>query len=426
MRLINEITVIIKKKSFPSFIDELYKRECDLLELQHIEESGDGFLYTLRIACDNLKRFEEFITIISSAGDKYKFISVKNVIEESIVGGLLSVSGRMPVENITDYNTSVLGAADLMLEKIKGENGKRYTSIARNVCLVAGVRSTDEAARVQFLHKYVVAERDAVILNRFSGLNGCPLAVHFEHPEDVIQVLKKIEQNYSAIRVTSIDEASIMLYDMLFSDLTVPVISLEHDDIPLLLLMLVIKIMMKYRIKAEETTVGLIGIDLSTVRLARVLDKIGFRRILGFDDSEKSMLALENQGGLATTAENIFSNADITILLKNNFDIEEYRKIRPGQFVISFLGDDEPDMEEISGKGVREFIKKSMSDLAALYPGILRGIIDANIRNINDAKLVEYAKKMVVLLSDSFELPHLFGDIHEKVYKIVAQEKIKQ
>ncbi len=425
MRLINEITVIIKKKSFPSFIDELYKRECDLLELQHIEDSGDGYLYTLRIACDNLKRFEEFITIISSAADKYKFISVKNIVEERIVGGLLSVSGKMPLENITDLNTSVLGAADLMLEKIKSEDGMRFTSVSRNVGLVAGIRSTDEAVRVHLLHEYVCAERDAVILNRFSGLNGCPLVVRFEHPEDVIQVLKKIEYNYSAIRVTRIDEASIMLYDMLFSDLTVPTVSLEHDDIPLFLLVLVIKIMMKYRVKAEETTVGFIGIDLSAVRLARVLDKIGFRRILGFDHSEKSMLALENQGGLATTAENIFGNADITILLKNNFDLEEYRKIRPGQFVISFLGAGEPDVEDISGKGVREFIKRDMSDLAALYPGLLRGIIDANVRNINDAKLVEYAKKLVVLLSDDFEYPHLFGDIHDRVYKIVANDKLK-
>ena len=425
MRLINEITVIIKKKSFPSFIDELYKRECDLLDLQHIEETGDGFLYTIRIACDNVKRFEEFITIINSAGDKYKFVSVKNVIEEHIVGGLLAVTGRMPIENITDFNTSVLGAADLMLEKIKSEDGKRYTSIARSVGMVAGIRSTDEAVREHLLHEYVDAERDAVILNRFSDLNGCPLAVRFEHPEDVLQVLKKIELNYSAVRITRIDEATIMLYDMLFSDLTVPVVSLEHDDIPLLLLVFIIKIMMKYRIKAEETTVGFIGIDLSSVRLTRVLDKIGFRRILGFDHSEKAMLALENQGGLATTAENIFGNADITILLKNNFDIEEYRKIRPGQFVISFMGDGGPDLEEISGKGVREFIQKSISDLAVLYPGILRGIIDAKIRNINDAKLVDYAKRMVVLLSDSFEFPHLFGDVHERVYKIITQDKSK-
>ncbi len=425
MRLINEITVIIKKKSFPSFVDELYKRECDLLELQHIEESDDGYLYSLRIACDSLKRFEEFITIISSAGDKYRFISVRNVIEERIVGGLLTVSGKMPVENVTDFNTSVLGAADLMQEKIKGEDGRRYTSIARNVGLISGIKATDEGVRVHLLHEYVGAERDAVIVNRFAGLNGFPLAVRFEHPEDVIQVLKKIEQNYSAIRVTRIDEASIMLYDMLFSDLTVPVISLEHDDIPLFLLVLIIKVMMKYRIKAEETTVGFIGIDLSAVRLARVLDKIGFRRILGFDNSEKTMLALENQGGLATTAENIFGNADITVLLKNNFTIEEYRKIRPGQLVISFMDGGEPDMEEISGKGVREFVCRNMADLAALFPGVLRGIIDGNIRSINDAKLVECAKKLVALMSDSFEFPHLFSDIHEKVYKIVSQDKSK-
>ncbi|MBP7734417.1 MAG: hypothetical protein KA369_00455 [Spirochaetes bacterium] len=425
MRLINEITVIIKKKSFPSFVDELYKRECDLLELQHIEESDDGYLYSLRIASDSLKRFEEFITIISSAGDKYRFISVRNVIEERIVGGLLSVSGKMPVENVTDFNTSVLGAADLMQEKIKGEDGRRYTSIVRNVGLISGIKATDEGSRVHLLHEFVGAERDAVIINRFAGLNGFPLAVRFEHPEDVIQVLKKIEQNYSALRVTRIDEASIMLYDMLFSDITVPVISLEHDDIPLFLLALIIKVMMKYRIKAEETTVGFIGIDLSAVRLARVLDKIGFRRILGFDNSEKAMLALENQGGLATTAENIFGNADVTVLLKNNFTIEEYRKIRPGQFVISFMEDEEPDMDEISGKGVREFVRKNIADLAALFPGVLRGIIDGNIRSINDAKLVEYAKKLVVLLSDSFEFPHLFSDIHEKVYKIVSQDKSK-
>ncbi len=425
MRLINEITVIIKKKSFPSFVDELYKRECDLLELQHIEESDDGYLYSLRIASDSLKRFEEFITIISSAGDKYRFISVRNVIEERIVGGLLSVSGKMPVENVTDFNTSVLGAADLMQEKIKGEDGRRYTSIVRNVGLISGIKATDEGSRVHLLHEFVGAERDAVIINRFAGLNGFPLAVRFEHPEDVIQVLKKIEQNYSALRVTRIDEASIMLYDMLFSDITVPVISLEHDDIPLFLLALIIKVMMKYRIKAEETTVGFIGIDLSAVRLARVLDKIGFRRILGFDNSEKAMLALENQGGLATTAENIFGNADVTVLLKNNFTIEEYRKIRPGQFVISFMEDEEPDMDEISGKGVREFVRKNIADLAALFPGVLRGIIDGNIRSINDAKLVEYAKKLVVLLSDSFEFPHLFSDIHEKVYKIVSKDKSK-
>ena len=99
--------------------------------------------------------------------------------------------------------------------------------------LLAGIRADEEGGRVHLLHEYASAERDAVILNRFSGLNGYPLAVRYDHPEDVITVMKKIERNFSALRIQRIDDASLMLYDLLFSELTVPVVSLEHDDIPL-------------------------------------------------------------------------------------------------------------------------------------------------------------------------------------------------
>lgn len=419
MRLINEVTVIIKKQGFPGFIDELYKRECRILELQHVEEAGDGDLYTLRIAGNSLKRFDEFITIISGAGDRYKVISVKNVIEEQAVGGLISVCGRAPLDNSTDFDTSVLGASDFIRERVAKEDGVRYTSISRNVALVAGVKAGGEAERGRLLGRFADAEKDAVILNRFSGLNGYPLVVRFEHPEDVNTVLKKIDANFSALRLTRIEEATVMIHDLIVSGAGVPVISFEFDEVPLFLLTLIVKTMLKYRLKAEETTVGFIGIDLSAVRLTQVLDKIGFRRVLGSDNSEKAMLDMENQGGLATTAENIFGNADITIIMKTGFDREEFGKIRPGQFVISFMDDEDPDMDLVSGKGVRELIRRNPVHVAAISPGLVRGVIDARIKNITDAKLVEYAKKLVGFLSDAYEFPPLFSDIHDRVYKVI-------
>jgi hypothetical protein len=425
MRMINELTVIIKKRSFPGFVDELYKRDCDILDIQHIEESGDGSLYTMRIASSTLKRFEEFITIIGSAGDRYRVISMKNVIEDRVAGGLIRVSGSMPVENSSDFETAVMGASGYIREKIAKDGDVRLTAISRNVGLVCGIGGQDEGERTRLLSEYVLAERDAVILNRFTGLNGIPLAVRFDHPEDVVKVLKRTECGFSAFRIMRIDEATMMLFELIYSELSVPAVSLELDDIPLLVLAYIIKIMLKYRLKAEEATVGFVGIDLSAIRLTRVLDRIGFRRVLGFDHGEKSLLALENQGGLATTAENIFGNADITILMKNNFDHEEYRNIRPGQFVISLLGDEGPDMDTASGKGVREFIAPGSSQMAVLFPGIVRGIIDAGTGTISDAKLVESAKKLVGLLSDTFEFPPLFSDVHDKVRAIIATEPAK-
>jgi len=422
MRMINELTVVIKKKSFPGFVDELYKRECDILDLQYIEESGNGSLYTMRIASTTLKRFEEFVTIIGSAGDKYRVIAVKNLIEERVTGGLLRVTGSMPVENASDFDTSVLGAADFIRERIEKGDGGKFSSISRNVGLLCGVGASDEAGHTRLLMRYAAAERDAVILNRFTGLNGIPLAVRFDHPEDVVKVLKRTECGFSAFRIMGVDEATLMLYELIFGELSVPAVSVELDDIPMLLLACIIKIMMKYRLKADEATVGFAGVDLSAVRLTRVLDRIGFRRVLGYDLAEKSLLALENQGGLATTAENIFGNADITVLMKNNFDHEEYRKIRPGQFVISMLGDEGPGGDAVSGKGVRELIMPGDGHMATLFPGIVRGVIDAGVGSISDAKLVECAKKLVGLLSDTYEFPSIFGDVHERVRAIVAAE----
>ena len=419
MKIINEVSVVIRKRSFPSFIDELYKRDCDLVELRHVEERDDGYLYSLRVGYTNPKRFEEFITIIGNAGDKYRVLSVKNIMEEMITGGLINIAGKSRLETVADFRTSVLGAAELIQEKIRNGNGYGFTGISRNVALISGVKTRDETEQENLLAEYAAAERDAVILNRFGGLNGMPVTIRFDHTEDIITVMRKIEHNFSALRIMHIDEATMMLHEQIVSELRSPVISREHDETPLYLLTFIIKILLKHRIKPEETTVGMIGIDLCAVRLARVLDSAGFHRVLGIDLSEMSMLALENQGGLATTAENIFNNADITIILKNTFTRDEFQKIRPGQFVISLLSDEDLEADAVSGKGVREFIRVDLSDLAVLFPGVVRGLIGTGPGPLTDIKMIEYAKKLVGFLSDAFEFPHLFSDIHDRVCGLV-------
>jgi len=415
MTIINEVTVIIKKRSFPSFIDEMYKRGLDLVDMQRIEETGDGLRYVMGIASSGVKRFEEFISLIGGASEKYKIIAVKNVLEERAAGGLLNVAGKMPVETLADFSSWILGAAGFIQDKIRAGEGAAYTGIGRSVGLIAGIKAGSETERERLLSGHAEAERDAVIINRFAGLNGFPICVRYDHPEDVIKLLKQIEQNFAALRVIRFEDATLMLYERLCADTAVPVLSLEHDDLPLYLFVLIIKILLKYRLKPEESTIGFVGIDLSAIRLAGLLGAIRFRRILGADRSEKTMLSLENQGGLATTAENIFSNADITILLKGGFTREELLKIRPGQFVISLLDDDIADVDVIAAKGVREFIRRSTADLAVLFPGMLKGIIGSGRNFVSDQKMIEYSRKLVTFLSDSFEFPPMFSDIHGRV-----------
>ena len=76
-------------------------------------------------------------------------------------------------------------------------------------------------------------------------------------------------------------------------------------------------------------------------------------------------------------------------------------------------------MDIISDKGVRELIIQDPAVLAALFPGILRGIIESGLRSMNDLKIIEYSKKLAGFLSDTFEFPNLFSDIHDRVYAAV-------
>lgn len=424
MRLINEIVLVVRGRSFPSFIDELYKRECALVALRHEEDVDEGARYTLRVAAPLQRRFDEFVNALTSARDKYRILSIKNIVEDAVRGGLLDVSGKEPLETMSDFSTAVLGAADFMRERIRSGEGDPFLGIARSVGLVSGVRFADDAWRLQ--EEYVRAERDAVILHRFTGMNGYPLALRFDHPEDVIRTIKAIEAGFAAIRIIGIAEAAFMLYELIHSEIETPVLSLEHDDLPLYILSILIKLMMKYRLRSEETTVGFVGIDVAVVRLSRVLEKSGFRKILGFDHAEKAMLDLENHGGLATTVENIFSNADITVIMKGGIDPQEYRTIRPGQFVLSLLGDEEPEEDLVAGKGVREFIRGDHDRLAAIFPGLVRGVVEGGLRSLSDGKLVECAKKLAGWMNDSFELPPVFGDIHERVCRAVAERPGEQ
>lgn len=420
MRIITDITVDMKPAGFPAFVEELCRRECDMRALRFVERHAGGDRYEISIAAPSMKNFEEFLAVLSAAGDRFRVIAVANAAEKLAEGGLLVTRGKAPIENIGDFQTRVIGAAELVQARITAGDGFRYTGISRSVGFIGAVRSGGEGGVQESLRLYAQAERDAVILGRFGGLNGVPLVVRMMHPEDIVSVLQRIQHSFAAIRIQEISEADLHLYDLLVSGLEVPVLSRTLDEIPLYLMTLLVRIILKNRLAVAETTVGFVGITTSVVRMTRLLSGIGCYRVLGSDPSEKAMLALEDQGGLATTSENIFSNADITVIMKSNFDPAEYRLIRPGQFIISLIDREELDIETIRGKGARELILGDLTSLGALFPGVLRGAIEKGLHGIDDDRMVQLARKLVPAVDDQFRLPDVFSGIHEQVYKIMT------
>jgi hypothetical protein len=428
MKLMAEIIIAMKKGDLPKAVDEIYGYGFDIHSLKLVERAVNDLheeeKYSFSIFYPTMDLLSGFLEKIKST-DKYRIISVVNTLEENIKGGLISVCGRRKIETESDFELEVLGASNLIREKVALGLGSVYTSISKSVCLVSAVKIQTDSDRKLILASYAAAEKDAVILNFIFSMNGYPLVIKYNQIEDLIKFIQSIESNFSAIRLMDITERDIQPVGMIQSEIKLPFVSRDLDEIPLYILMIINKLIQSGMDTAEklapsETAIGIIGLEMSSLRLTTLLKKSGFSRILGYDANEKLTLSFENLSGLATTTENIFSNSDIVILLTDKFDHSDYKKIRPGQFIISFLNDNDVDMHSVKERGVREFIKGDFNNLANLFPGILKAIVDSGTKNLDDTKIIKLAGILQKELKSDYRFPEIFDGMHGKVYTAVT------
>lgn len=416
MKLLSEITIRVKRGFLPHFINELYKSACELRAINARDKFDDADLFMAEVLYEDSARFRGMIEKIGKHTENFIIQSVKNVLEDSISGGLLAVTGKMKIENRSDYEMMLQGASDLIISRINGgKSGAEFSGMTRSVGMVNCLKEREEYDAAHAMTMYAMAERDCVVLGRFRGLNAFPLVSRFTHVEDLVKVLKGVQESFAVVRIMMIEDAQDTdMISYLNSEIRKPLLYREYDEIPLLLAYVMMHIAAKKKLVYDECNAGFIGIDLSALRLVRIFSAMGFARVLGCDNNEKLMMNFEKEGGLATTQENIFSNTDIVILFKNHFTIDDLAKIRPGQVVISLIDDEEIDSEIIARKGIRDFIHGNWVDLSVIFPGLVSLLMEGGAGCLTDDNLMKIAAGIAKDRKDEL-FPDIFGDIHDVI-----------
>jgi hypothetical protein len=414
MKLVSDIKVALKKGPLAHLIEEFTKYGFVIHRLA-ADSPWEGLsCYNLEIIYDNTDRFAACITGIRAMPEKFQVISEMNTLESRARGGLVRCAGGMPFETQTDFEINILGAAELINEKTAQGYGDDFCGIPSSVATVCAVRESGNVAK-KLYPLYTYAERDSLILSRFSPFRGAPVAFQFNQLEDCVRILKNLSAGCRAMRLLSLEEADVFFYSNLIDGFPVPLIINELDEMPLYLLSLALKCAGNNRLSPEDTNIGIIGINNSVIRLTRLLLKYGFRRVLGCDASDRILLAFEGEGGMATTAENIFGNVDLIIVIRDSFEEKDYQGIRPGQFMIFMLHNSQFDRAFFAGYGIRDFIQGNRDDVSMLFPGMLRGMLNAGISSIDDMRLMELSRKVANLIAPDYTLPGIFSDIHSIV-----------
>ncbi|HPS87456.1 MAG TPA: hypothetical protein PLY36_11965 [Spirochaetota bacterium] len=423
MKLIASVTLKMKKVILPQFISTLYKHNIDINMINLTESDGRWEDYTIEIIYSSKKDLVRLVDTLNKNSEYFQDITVTSTLEDKIRGGVLTTSSKIEIENINDVWTALIGGNKLIHEKIDTGLQKNYCASFNSIALISGVKIKNGSdISSHYYHLYADSERDSVLIGKFTGRNAFPLVIRYNSIEDMIKTVKGIEENFCCLRIMNNDEDDYLLSNIIDA-VTKPLIFKELDENPVHYLAVINTLIRNHTITPGDTSVGIIGLDNSTIRLTALLVKSGYMKVLGHDSNERQMMSFENRKGLATTVENVISNSDILMIMDEKISHDYINSFRAGQVIISGINSDMGDSAVLKDKGIREFIKIEETESLSLLPALINAIIVSSKRYFSDDMLISIADLVSKQMEKKYDLPGLYSGISKEIENLIVKEK---
>lgn len=420
MKLTAALIIKMKKGILPQFIATLYKQQMEISSINLTESDGKWDGYTIEIIYASKKDLVRVIEALKKNSEFFRDISITSTLEDKIRGGLLATASKIQIDTNSDIETSFLGGTSLIHEKIDSGFGKQYCSVSESVGVISGFKKM-AAPTSEYYHYCADSERDSIIISRFTNKNAFPVSIKYQTIEDMIKVLKGIEESFSCFRFMNTDSEDHLFRNTIIDSLRKPVLFREHDELPFYIMTLITKICKKQRYKPEETSVGILGLNHGMIRLTALLCSAGYLKVLGHDNRERTMMSFESEGGLATTVQNVADNADILIAADDQLLRDNIQYLNAGSTLIAGFNGEPVDGSLLSDKGLKEVIRVSGVDMLTLITPMINGITSGEQRFFSNELLLKISAAAAREINDSYSFPGFFSEMPGKIESAIIR-----
>lgn len=420
MKLTAVLTIKMKKGILPQFIATIYKQQMEVSNINLTEADGKWDGYVIEIIYTSKKDLIRVIEALKKNSDLFRDLSITSTLEDKIRGGLLATGSKIQIDTNSDIETSFLGGTTLIHEKIDAGFGKQYCSVSESAGIISGFKKMSSLTD-QYYHYCADSERDAIIISRFTNKNAFPVTIKYQTVEDMIKVLKGIEESFSCFRFMNTDNEDYLFRNTIIDTIRKPVLFRELDELPFYLMTIITKICKKMRYKPEETSVGILGLSQGMIRLTGILCSAGYLKILGHDNRERTMMSFESEGGLATTIENVADNADILIVYDDSLLKDSTQFLNPGSVVINGFNGEPPDGNIFADLGLKEIIRVQDVDLLTLIPPMINGITSGEQKFFSDELILKLSSSAAKEMTDSYRFPGFFSEMPGKIESMIIR-----
>ncbi|MDR3205442.1 MAG: NAD-dependent malic enzyme [Deltaproteobacteria bacterium] len=276
----------------------------------------------------------------------------------------------------------------------------KLTSSWRNVALVTDGSNVPGLGDAGPLAAMPLIERKGKLLTKLAQITPIPLILANKSPEEAVSALSALRLSFGAVNLVGMNEATAMeVKRRLTENVDTPVFLDNQDGLPILCLAALLNAAVVVNKKVSELKLVILGDENEALPIVDFLHLTGLIEILVVDRSgiihvgrpgptnwiKEELAQKTNPSQVKGPLSKALNQADVLIALSNILsvtkDLIAQMAAEPIVFDLADL-----NLERLEKKGVFAAVKGPGPNLlssALVFPGLLRGVLEAKARVLN-------------------------------------------
>ncbi len=398
------------------------------------------------VTCDtiNAEHAEEITKAISALPG----LSVRKVSDRTFLlhlGGKIEIQSKVPLKTRDDLSRAYTpGVARICQAIVDDPSDARRLTIKRNTVAVVtdgsavlGLGNIGPAAALP------VMEGKAALFKRFGDVDAWPVCLDTQDVDEIVRTVQLIAPVYGGINLEDISAPRCFEVERRLRELLdIPVFHDDQHGTAIVVLAALRNSLKLVKKELADCKIIMSGAGAAGTAIARLLTISGAKNIIAFDtkgaihsgtktkDPERRWFIDHcNPTDFSGTISNGLKDADIFIGVSAPNILKESDVAGMGRDAIVFaLANPDPEIDPVIARKYATVVATGRSDQpnqinnVLAFPGIFRGLLDANAHKITDELLVATAEAIAGCVSSeqlnaSFIVPSVFDP---NVVKAVA------
>jgi malate dehydrogenase (oxaloacetate-decarboxylating) len=383
------------------------------------------------VTCDTIDA--DHAQEINLALTAHKGLTVRKVSDRTFLlhlGGKLEVQSKVPLKTRDDLSRAYTpGVARICQAIVDDPSDVRRLTMKRNTVAVVtdgsavlGLGNIGPAAALP------VMEGKAALFKRFADVDAWPVCLDTQDVDEIVRTVQLIAPVYGGINLEDISAPRCFEIEERLRDLLdIPVFHDDQHGTAIVVLSALTNSLKLVNKKISEITIVMSGAGAAGTAIARLLMKSGASKIIAFDKDGCVTPGFDGKISDAMKGADVF----IGVSAPNVLTEEDVAGMAKGSIVFA-LANPDPEIDPVIARKYATVVATGRSDQpnqinnVLAFPGIFRGLLDANAHKITDELLIAAAEAIASCVSESqlnasFIVPSVFDS--QVVAKVAAAVK---